>query len=170
MPIFYVELFCWSKILLDAPACCCDHHPNALYRDLSSTPPVSLKERLHRLATRYVFFSFLFFFFLFHPLLVVIHCLLLSFCVVTVPHPLLQWTSLLCLRTGWYLTFRNTTVWEELFFTNIQDIAVGSKEQIWAISAVMTYIACLTSTSYFQDLRQGQFIGSPLRLLQNTSG
>lgn len=40
---------------------------------------------------------------------------------------------------------------EELFCTNTLDNILGLKEWICDISAVMTYIACLTATSYIQD-------------------
>lgn len=43
---------------------------------------------------------------------------------------------------------------EELFRTNTLDNILGLKQWIRDISVVMTYIACLTATSYIQDLWQ----------------
>lgn len=43
---------------------------------------------------------------------------------------------------------------EELFCTNMLDNILSLKEWIRDISVVMTYIACLTATSYIPDLWQ----------------
>lgn len=43
---------------------------------------------------------------------------------------------------------------EESFYPNTLDNILGLKEWIWDISVVMTYIACLTATSYIRDLWQ----------------
>lgn len=44
--------------------------------------------------------------------------------------PEIQWASLFCLRTGWYLRLHNMTEGEELFHTNMLGDVLGLKDWI----------------------------------------